>query len=426
MTVRFDAALTLATSVVHAHLPLLGGAGRVRLVRDLFGRCRLAVELRVESLRTVDAELEAGLGAYFAGPALVGEEMLAADLVFGVAATELRRCDGVEVVERVVIGAEWTRGALPNQEPRPPRATLYGLKGGVGRSSALAAWSMHLARMGERVLVVDLDLESPGVSSSLLPAASTEYGVVDWLVEDAVGQADDELLRLMVSRSTLSGGRGAIIVAPCGGSTGVSYLDKLARAYVQVPSAERTKTFAERIAHLVDELEGAVEPSVVLLDSRAGLHDIAGITTTRLGALTLLFAVDTPQTWAGYRTLLSAWGSRPAIAREVRERLQIVAAQVPETGRNDYLQSLRLHAYDAFEPLYDQPPARAEDEPTGTFNPDIDDPTAPHSPLAIYWSRELQSWDPLRADVTDDQLRASFGPFLDRATELLLAERASE
>lgn len=255
-------------------------------------------------------------------------------------------------------------------------------------------WAQHLAALGERVLVVDLDLESPGVSSSLLPPSSTSFGVVDWLVEDAVGQADDELLGLMVASSPLSARHeGEVLVVPCGGSTDARYLAKLSRAYLEVPSPEGVRPLAARIATLIDELERTVDPTVVLLDSRAGLHDLAGIATTRLGALTLLFAMDTPQTWAGYRTLLSGWGSRPRVAREVRERLRVVAAQVPETNRGPYLERLRLAAYDAFEPLYDGPPPFGEAERPDAFSPDIQAADAPHAPLPIYWSGEFQSWE---------------------------------
>jgi len=424
VTLRFDDALVRATAIIRAHRASLVAAGRMRLVRDLLGRSRLVVEHRIESLDAVDTKLAAELGAYFAGPSLVADEMVAPEIVFGVDDRELLVLNDVEVLERVLIGADWTRGPLPNAEPRPQRATLYGLKGGVGRSSAVVAWSQHLAATkGERVLVIDLDLESPGVSSSLLPPDSTSFGVVDWLVEDAVGQADDELLRLMVGSSPLALSRGEVLVVPCGGTTDAHYLAKLSRAYLEVPDRGRSRPLAERIAKLVDELERTVRPTVVLLDSRAGLHDLAGIATTRLDALTLLFAINTRQTWAGYRTLLSGWGSRPAIAREVRERLRVVAALVPETNRQPYLEQLRLAAYDAFEPLYDGPLPPGQAEAVEAFSPDLQDPEAPHAPVPIYWSGEFQSWDPMEGEVTQDQLRAAFGSFVDTATELLLAER---
>jgi Mrp family chromosome partitioning ATPase len=57
---------------------------------------------------------------------------------------------------------------------------FFSIKGGVGRSTALAATAWRLAQAGKRILVLDLDLESPGLSSSLLsPDRQPVYGITD-------------------------------------------------------------------------------------------------------------------------------------------------------------------------------------------------------------------------------------------------------
>jgi cellulose biosynthesis protein BcsQ len=43
--------------------------------------------------------------------------------------------------------------------------TFYSYKGGVGRSMALANVGVLLAKAGNRVLLVDFDLEAPGLPS---------------------------------------------------------------------------------------------------------------------------------------------------------------------------------------------------------------------------------------------------------------------
>jgi len=61
-------------------------------------------------------------------------------------------------------------------------------------SAARRLWQPPLGillRTGKRVLVLDLDLESPGLSSSLLPPdRQPMYGITDWLIEDLVDNAD--------------------------------------------------------------------------------------------------------------------------------------------------------------------------------------------------------------------------------------------
>ena len=53
------------------------------------------------------------------------------------------------------------------------RFTLYSVKGGVGRTTTAAVLAWQLAHNGQRVLVVDLDLESPGLSSAMLSHISS-------------------------------------------------------------------------------------------------------------------------------------------------------------------------------------------------------------------------------------------------------------
>ncbi|MBK9032247.1 MAG: P-loop NTPase [Myxococcales bacterium] len=47
----------------------------------------------------------------------------------------------------------------------PIVATFYSLRGGVGRSTALAYTAHILASRGKRVVCVDLDLEAPGLAA---------------------------------------------------------------------------------------------------------------------------------------------------------------------------------------------------------------------------------------------------------------------
>lgn len=408
MTVRFDRALEIAIDFASKRRTEMGGD--VIVVRDLRGRIRFALGERPEQADALAREVDQVLGAFSPGATqifLIREAMLAPDAVFG--ASELRQvAEGVRLLERWVTGGDWLRAPLPRSSSNAQRLTFFGIKGGVGRSTALVSVARHLAERGQRVLVVDLDLESPGVSASLLPEyARPSFGVVDWFVEEDVQQADDELLRELVATSPLAAGTtGEIRVVPAGGIIGKeAYVSKLARIYASTPEIGDIGT---RIAHFMDRLEAAEHPDWVLLDSRAGIHDLAGIAVTRLDATALLFAVNTPQTWLAYEYLFATWQRDPTLVCRFRDRLRVVAAQVPETGQDEYLRQLRDHASTLFtEYLYD-------DELAGdaeAFNFDVGDPDAPHSPLPVYWRREFQDWDPTHEPptVTPEQVRAAFG-----------------
>ncbi|MCG8554178.1 MAG: ParA family protein [Proteobacteria bacterium] len=379
-------------------------------------------KIEPEARRSLLADLSEAMGPFLAEGVLEAPDLFARDAVFATSDAVPLGARDVWRLDRVVTGAEWVRAALPNEPPRPPRATLFGVKGGVGRSTAICVWSWHLATRGKKVLVVDLDLEAPGVSSMLLSSgAEPDYGLVDWLVEDAVGNADDELGRMMIAQSSLADGTpGQILVAPCGGTQGThEYTDKLARAYVDIPTRHGLRTFAGRVAALVDHLERITAPDVVLIDSRSGIHDLAAIATVRLGTVSFLFAVDTRQTWDAYRILLSSWSRRPQAAHRIRAQLQMVAAQVPETHRVEYLARTQQRSYDLFaDTLYEE----AAPDDTNAFNFDVLAAEAPHYPLPVYWSRAMQAWEPTEGAVSYAELQGLYGEFLRRATDLVVGD----
>lgn len=414
---RFDAAWNAALG--HAHRAAETGRDTV-LVRDLFGRASLLVDdeaepLAAEELEALAEEFRRDTQA-FAGaqPVQAASTMFAPEMFFD--SSELVVQDEgepgqrgrVAVLERTVVGADWAREAAPGAAPHPDvrerRVALYGFKGGVGRSTATAVLARHLADKGHCVLVVDLDLESPGVSSLLhgfdeLP----EHGIVDHLVEAGVDNAEGLELVTQSSFFTPTQGNGEIWLAPAGGSPrdGYDYLAKLNRIYSDLPSAEpggAPKPFCVRLEEAIAACEAQVagisrQPDVVLLDSRAGIHDIAAVTLTQLSGLSLLFAVDNPSTWYGYGMLLSQWKQRPDRAVDLRERLRIVAAMFRSAGDIQRLHKLRDNAQQMFaETLYDD----AEGADLDAYHPALEDDQAPHAPIPILFSHDLIGLDPLQ------------------------------
>jgi hypothetical protein len=290
---------------------------------------------------------------------------------------------------------------------------LYGFKGGVGRTTATAVLARYLAGTGRCVLVVDLDLESPGISNLLEdPAGIPRHGIVDHLVEAGVGNADGLEL---VARSTALPvkGNGEVWLAPAGGSPlegePYDYLAKLNRIYSDLAGlnpGDGERPFAARLEQAIAACEDQVTglsraPDVVLLDSRAGMHDIAAVTLTHLSGLALLFAVDNPSTWEGYKMLFTQWQQRPALARQLRERLRIVAAMFHSAGDAKRLPALRDRAQELFAgTLYDQLDTDedgTDDESDEPYHPPLEDDDAPHAPVPILFGNDLVGLDPLRS-----------------------------
>lgn len=436
--VRFDDAATIAIALAEE---ISAGSRWVTVVRDVLGRFSFVVddteELESEAIAEWTTAARERLGPYVTGaPVTPSSRLWLPEIQFS-ARTRRLGPEGsglIHLLDNTVVGADWSRATSSTAiSSAAPRLALYGFKGGVGRSTATAMLASAFADEGECVLVVDLDLESPGAAPLLAPDVPLpRYGIVDHLVEDAVGNADG--LDLVVRTNSLPAyGDGQVWLAPARGSDPMPpaeyhYVDKLNRVYGDLPSRD----FAGRLAAAISAAEAAVEdlggirPTVVLLDTRAGIHDIAAAVISRIADLTFLFAADTAQTWQGYRDLFVSWRNAGE-ATDIREKLRTVASMVPSSGHatvsEDYLDGLRESAYDAFRVLYDDVTADGIDDPTA-FNPAETDLDAPHYPIPIVHSIDLVGFRPETPDwVRQSLIRTAFEPFLETATGLVRSMR---
>ncbi len=320
------------------------------------------------------------------------------------------------LLDRQITGQDWLKPPF-ERSTNNPRVAFFGVKGGVGRSTALVVWAWRLAKNGKRILVFDLDLESPGVSSTLLPIQNLpDFGIVDWFVEDGVGQGDLVETDIAAISPLAAELPGEVFVVPAFGRKTEDYLSKLGRCYSESSDGENVG-WSTRLEKFVAGMEAAKKPDIVILDSRAGIHDIAAAAITRMDADTFLFSVDSSQTWRAYSYLFRDWKYDPRLV-EIRHRLQIVASMVPETGRDAYLDRFAVHAWDLFrENLYDY---SAPDE-TEAFTFDLNDDTAPHYPWPVYWHRALQEFDPAGSKNVWDIKTAeeALGEFMDRVDRFM-------
>ncbi|MCY4055268.1 MAG: AAA family ATPase [Cyanobacteria bacterium MAG CAR4_bin_6] len=320
----------------------------------------------------------------------------------------LRDCEGniisdVFVADRLASEATWSSIKTQASRGGIPRVVFYAMKGGVGRSTAVAACASALAQAGRRVLVLDLDLESPGLSASLLPRdRQPAFGITDWLVEDLVDNGDAVSGALSAPCPLSHDSSGEIRVVPAHGREPGEYLSKLGRIWMpKFVDGGCRQVWSERLGRLIRELEQEHQPDMLLMDSRAGIDEVASACVTDLGASRIyLFALDSQQTWAGYRILFQHWRHHGG-ALPIRDSLQIVGALIPIWGDGASREAsniLREQAYDLFlETLYDETPAAPSEEPDNAsrggfdsiFSFDLKDQDAPHHPCCIPWNQNF-------------------------------------
>ena len=401
--VTFDRMRTLAAE------PSLWDLGAdsppVYLVRDLNGLLRVVAPAALEAnqpqrdaLDRISSALDGQLGRR--GGGLVFADSEAIDLLEN-DSHELR--PGLRWVDRLVTCGDWST-VQPAEGGAARRITLFSIKGGVGRTTTVAVLAAHLARQGERVLVVDLDLEAPGLASAMLEQSiQPAFGVTDWFVEDLVGQAHVVVPDVVASPRWADDLNGDVLIAPAYGWDPGEYLAKLGRVYMGTD-------WPGRLRRLLSDMEAHWQPTVTLIESRSGLHDIGAATVTDAGADVLLFAMDSANHWANYALLFRHWQSS-GLAPRIRERLSIVSALTPVNNQSAYLAAFQERSWDMFrEHLYD----RVMEVPVGSeFSFDLDDDDAPHMPMPIYWTLGLAAGGSM-LDLDETSLGGAYARFLSR------------
>jgi hypothetical protein len=431
--VRFDQAIRIAQDFALEHL---SQHGELYLIRDLVGRVSIALNLSADALpnrHDLSLTLHQQLEAFSPVPdqaVQTREDLLLPEEIF---ASDEKICldqdpQLIYLLDRLMTNRDWLRTPLVQRAP-VPTAVAFSLKGGVGRSTAFAAWAYHLARLGRRVLAVDLDLEAPGLQTLLLRQEAEEsprdrrpdYGVVDWLVEQHVTQADSALLEEMLGSVELAPGTpGEIQVIPAFGRKTRQYVTKLGRAYLSVMTDDGAEQgFAEGILALLHAVAARPETfDVALLDVRAGLHDIGAAAVTRLGAHAFLFARNDPQTWTAYAHLFEHLKHSPALEfgmpdHDLRWRMNTVGTMIGPTERD--FDTMRGHAYALWQGLYDE-----EQEPSPA-TPEETDQTMPHWPLRVMRDEQMRGASFQYPDQapTAQVLASVYGDFFERANARL-------
>jgi cellulose biosynthesis protein BcsQ len=427
--VRFDDVIDSALEVIRGDL----GDRRcpVTLVRDVTGQLTAVLEdqaLERRELERLATALDERLGRFSPGPRRVllrrSELIDERDVFESPDRVSLPDVEDTWLIDRLLTNQEWLREPHLARPPLPV-ATAFSLKGGVGRSTAVAVWAWHLAREGRRVVVIDLDLEAPGLGSLLIDDPPA-YGMVDWLAEALLGQPDQELLDDCLAFSPVAeDAEGVVQVIPAFGSKTRDYVAKIGRIYLPGLAPDGGEIgLPERIGSLIAALAQRQDPpDAVLLDSRAGLHDIGAAAVTQLGAEVFLFARDEPQSWQAYRLLFEHLSRSKGLRygmpdNDLRWRLKMVAAQVEK--REEAVASWLEASYDTWSALYDDEGRATEEAPAQTFV--RDDSNAPHHPRTIYYDAGLRSVGLVKTSKRPPWpvIEAAFGEFLVGATERLL------
>jgi tetratricopeptide (TPR) repeat protein/CO dehydrogenase nickel-insertion accessory protein CooC1 len=263
--------------------------------------------------------------------------------------------------------------------------TFYSYKGGTGRTMAVANTAWIMASNGLRVLVVDWDLESPGLHRYLHPLLVDKRlryspGVIDMIRDFAAATMDRDsdpddqgwLERQADVRQYAIGvewpfpGDGRIDFMPAG---------RQGPAYSKAVSTFDWPSFYDNIGGgvFLNTLRETMrrEYDYVLIDSRTGLSDIAGICTVRMPDVVVdCFTLSTQSIDGAAAVAKSIRNQRPSV------KIYPVPMKV-EDGEQGKLEAGRDHARATFAQFLSELSASQADEYWG-------DVEIPYKPFYAY------------------------------------------
>ncbi|MFN6559734.1 MAG: KGGVGR-motif variant AAA ATPase [Nostoc sp. ChiSLP01] len=165
--------------------------------------------------------------------------------------------------------------------------TFYSYKGGVGRTLAAANFALYLAKLGRKTVVVDFDLEAPGLDAKFAKFSGLELpvdqkGLLDYILDyqrqnTDPGRIEQISLQIPIPSKKTS----PLWLIPAGQYLSDEYYRNLSELdWNLLFSKERDGVafFQQFLARIEKELQA----EFVIIDSRTGITEIAGICTQQL------------------------------------------------------------------------------------------------------------------------------------------------
>ncbi len=207
--------------------------------------------------------------------------------------------------------------------------TFYSYKGGVGRSLALANTAALLVKRGRRVVLVDFDLEAPGLDSfEEFKSVAGKPGVVEYVTEFENTKRAPDISQFVHACDLDSQPRGRLWIMPAGKKDPAYNSCRAKLDWVRLYDSGLGTPFVENWKAAIAR---HCQPDYVFVDSRTGLTDVGGICTLHLPDLVVMVFGLNEQNVHGVA----------AVAKTIREselshlpQIHYVASPVPNLPRD--------------------------------------------------------------------------------------------
>ena len=225
----------------------------------------------------------------------------------------------------------------------PILVSFYSLRGGVGRSTALAYTGRALAAKGRKVVCVDMDLEAPGLASlfGCEDQVSPDQGVAELLIQIDQGQAPD------ITKHLVKVGDDDLYCLPAG-VAGPHY----ARLLQFIDPAGWYREDRNPLRQLIEKLEQDLpfRPDVILLDARTGITPMSGPLLFDIADMAVITFFPHPQAEKGtralVRALLNSQSRRMTNGTRLTPEPRFIVSPIPASQAKEVVERYRDRALD--------------------------------------------------------------------------------
>jgi len=186
--------------------------------------------------------------------------------------------------------------------------TFYSYKGGVGRTLALSNIATRLSELGKKVCLLDFDLEAPGLPFKFKNnKKEIKSGIVDYIYEFSCnGIIPDNIKDYSISLDALNSNFCPIDLIPAGNIENNEYWKKLSMINWSEMFYSENGQGVKFILDLKAKIEKEFAPDVLLVDSRTGITDIAGITLKLLADEVVILASFNDENLFGSKKIIKS------------------------------------------------------------------------------------------------------------------------
>ncbi len=163
--------------------------------------------------------------------------------------------------------------------------TFYSYKGGVGRTLAAANFALYLTNLGLKTVVIDFDLEAPGIDAKfpLLKVPAEQKGILDYILDYQLNNEDPGSVKQICLQVPIESSESTppLWLIPAGQYLSEEYYRKLSQldwSFIFSEERDGVTFFQQFLAHIKQELQA----DFVIIDSRTGITEIAGLCTQQL------------------------------------------------------------------------------------------------------------------------------------------------